>query len=51
MTTFDMEFEFGEKEEVIRTQIRQVWRQRNHWNTLFGQKYVHGDGIATRALS
>ena len=47
MANFDMEFEFGEKEKVTRTQIRQVWKLRNHWNTLFGQKYVHGDGIAS----
>ena len=34
MTTFEMEFEFQEKEEVARTQIRRVWGLRNHWNTL-----------------
>ena len=23
---------------------------RNHWNTLFGQKFVHGDGIVTGSV-
>ena len=38
MTTFEVEFEFWEKEEVSRTQIRRVWWLRNHWNTLFWSK-------------
>jgi hypothetical protein len=41
---FEVEFEFWEKEEVTRTQIRWVWELRNHWNTLFGQNFFHGDG-------
>ena len=47
MTTFEMEFEFQEKEEVTQTQIRRVWGLRNHWNTLFGQKFVHRDRSVT----
>ena len=47
MTTFEVEFEFWEKEEVTCTQIRQVWWLRNHRNTLFGQKFVHGYGSVT----
>ena len=43
MTIFEVEFEFREKEEVTETQIRRVWGVRNHWNTHFGQKFVHGD--------
>jgi hypothetical protein len=35
MMTYEVEFEFQEKEEVIQTQIRQVWGLWNHWNTLF----------------
>jgi hypothetical protein len=46
MTTFEVEFEFWEK-EVTRTQIRRVWRLRNHLNNVFGQKFVHGDGSVT----
>jgi len=42
-----VEFEFREKAEVTRTQIRSVWGLRNHWNTLFGQKFVQGDGSVT----
>jgi len=47
MTTFEVEFEFWEKEEVTRTQIRRIWWLQNHWNTLFGQKFFHGDGSVT----
>jgi hypothetical protein len=43
MTTFEVKFEFREKEEVTRTQIGRVWGLRNHWNTNFGQKFFHGD--------
>ena len=43
MMTFEVEFEFWERKEVTQTQIRQVWGPWNHWNTLFGQKSVHGD--------
>ena len=50
MTTFEVEFEFREKEEVTRTQIRRLWGLWNHWNNLFGQKYVHGDGIVTGSV-
>jgi hypothetical protein len=32
MTTFEVEFEFWEKDEVTRAQIRRVWGLRNHWN-------------------
>jgi len=44
MITFEVEFEFWEKEEVTRTQIRRVWGLQNHWNILFGQKFIQGDG-------
>jgi hypothetical protein len=50
MTTSEVEFEFQEKEEVIWTQIRRVWGLRNHWNTLFGKKIVHGDGSVTESI-
>jgi len=46
-TTFEVEFEFREKEEVTRTQIRRLRGLRSHWNTLFGQKSVHGYGSVT----
>ena len=44
MMTFEGEFELQEKEEVTRTQIRWVRGLQNHWNTLFGQKFLHRDG-------
>ena len=47
MTTFEVEFEFREKKEVTRTQIRRVWGLWNRWNTPVGQKFVHGDGSVT----
>jgi len=50
MMTFEVEFEFWEKEEVPRTQIRRVWWLRNHGNTFFGQKFVHGDGSVTGSI-
>ena len=30
--------------------VRQVWWLRNHWNTFFGQKFVHGDGSVTGSI-
>jgi hypothetical protein len=50
MTTFDVVFEFREKEEITRTQIRQVWGQRTQWNAPFGQNFVHGDGNVTGSV-
>ena len=50
MTNCEVEFEFTEKQEVTRTQIRRVWGLRNHWNTIFGQKFVHGDGSVTGSV-
>ena len=50
MTTFEVKFEFREREEVTRTQIRRLWWLRNHWNTLFGQKFVLGDGSVTGSV-
>jgi len=50
MTTFEVEFEFREKEEVIRTHIRRVWGFRNHWHTVFGKIFVHGDGSVTGSV-
>jgi len=47
MTTFEVQFVFREKEEVTWAQIRRVWGLRNHWNILFGQKFVHRDGSVT----
>ena len=47
MTTFEAEFEFREKEENTQTQIRRVWGLQNHWNILFGQKFVKGDSNVT----
>ena len=47
MTTFEVEFEFREKQEVARTQIRRGWGLRNRWNNLFGQTFVHGHGSVT----
>jgi hypothetical protein len=49
MTTYEVEFEFQEKDEVTRTEIRCVWGLRNHWKTLFDQNFVHGDGNVTRS--
>jgi len=51
MMTFEVEFEFWEKEEVTRTHIRWVWGLQNHWNTHFGQKFVHGDGSVTGSVA
>jgi hypothetical protein len=50
MTTFEVKFEFREKEEVTRTQIRRVQWLRNHWDTLLGQKFVHGNGSVTGSV-
>jgi len=50
MTTIEVEFEFWEKKEVTRTQIRWVWWLWNHWSTFFGQKFVHGDGSVTGSI-
>jgi len=50
MTIFEVEFEFWEKEEVTRTQIMRVWWLRNHWNTFFGQNFVHVDGSVTGSI-
>jgi len=50
MTTFEVQFGFREMEEVIRTQIRRLCGLRNHWDTLFGQRLVHGDGRVTGSL-
>jgi len=47
---FEVEFEFWEKEEVTRTQIRQALGLRHHCNTLSGQKFVHGDGSVTGSI-
>jgi hypothetical protein len=45
--TFEVEFEFREKEEVTRTLNRQVRGLWKHWNTIFGQNFFHGDGSVT----
>jgi hypothetical protein len=50
MTTFEVEFKFWEKEEVTMIQIRRVWGLRNHWNSIFGQNVVHGDGNVTGSI-
>ena len=50
MTPFEVELEFREKDEVTRTQIRRLWGLRNHWNTLFGQNFLHGDGSVTEGV-
>jgi len=50
MTTFEVEFEFWEKEEVTWTQIKRAWGLGNHWNICFGKKFVHGDGSVTRSV-
>ena len=47
MTTFEVESEFQEKEKVTETQIRQVWGLQDHWNNLFGQKFIHRDDSVT----
>jgi len=48
--TFEVEFDFWEKDEVTRTQIRRVWGLQNQLNTLFGQKFVHEDGSVTGSV-
>jgi hypothetical protein len=50
LTTYEVEFEFQEKEKVTRTEIRHVWGLRNHWKNLFGQNFVHGDKNVTRSI-
>ena len=50
MMTSEVEFEFWETGEVTRTQTGQIRGLQNHWNTLFGQKFVHGDGSVTGSL-
>jgi hypothetical protein len=50
MTTFEVEFEFREKEEVTRTLIRRVWGLWKHWNTIFCQNFFHGDGSVTGSV-
>jgi len=50
MTNFEVEFEFREKEEVTGTQIRRLSGLRNHWNTIFGQKFLHADGSVTGSV-
>ena len=35
-----VEFEFREREEVTRTQIRRVLGLRDYWNAHFGQNFV-----------
>jgi hypothetical protein len=50
MKTFEVEFEFREKEEVKRTQTRQVWGLQNQWNMLFGQQFIHRDGNVTGSI-
>jgi hypothetical protein len=42
-----VEFDFWEKEEVTLTWMRCIWGLWNHWNILFCQKFVHGDGRVT----
>jgi len=50
MTTFEEGFEFWEKEEVTRTQVRRKCGLRNHWITLLGQKFQHGDSGMTGSV-
>jgi hypothetical protein len=50
MTTFEVELEFWEKEEVTQTQLWRVWGLQNHWNTLFGQNFIHRDGSVTGSV-
>jgi hypothetical protein len=38
------------KRKGTQTLIRQVWRLQNHWNTLYGQNFIHGDGIVTGSV-
>jgi hypothetical protein len=47
MMTFEEEFAFREKEGVTRAQTGREWRLWNHWNTVFGQKFIHRDGSVT----
>jgi hypothetical protein len=49
-TTFDVEFEFREKEEVTRTHIRRALELEKHWNTIFAQNVVHGEGNVTGSV-
>jgi hypothetical protein len=48
MTTFELEFEFWEKELVPQIQIMQIQGLQNHWKTLFGQNSIHRDGSVTQ---
>ena len=50
MTTFEVEFEFWEKEEVTGTEIRGAWGLWKHWNILSGQKFVHRDGSVSGSV-
>jgi hypothetical protein len=50
MMTSEVEFELWEKEEVTWTQIRQVQGLQIHWNSLFGQNFVHEDGSVTGSI-
>jgi len=50
LTTFEVEFEFREKEQVTRSQIRRALGLRKRWNTIFGQNFVQGDVIVARSI-
>ena len=51
MTTFEVEFEFREKEKLHGLRSSEYGGLRNHWNTLFSKKnFVHGDGSLTGSL-
>jgi hypothetical protein len=48
--TFEVEFEFQENKEVTQTQIKKVLGLQDHWNTLFSQNFIHGDGNVTGSI-
>jgi len=48
--TFEVQFEFREREEFTWIQIRRIWGLRNHCYTLLGKKIVHGDGSVTGSV-
>jgi hypothetical protein len=50
MRNLEVEFEFREKKKVTRTLIRRLWGLQKHWNTIFGQIIVDGDGSVTRSV-